>query len=145
MGESEKLDPGSVALARVLCRKYHKGQFRNDKVTPYHTHPFAVADMVDTNDRKCIAYLHDIVEDTNCTVADLIQYGFNNNVISGVILITKEKNESIETYYYGMASHSDCVVVKLADMAHNMSQIPSEKSKARYLKGFTFLLANTNK
>ncbi len=65
-------------LALELATEAHEGQFRNDKKTPYITHPIAVADGVfksfnnlgDTNPlfhfryiAKGIAFLHDTAED----------------------------------------------------------------------------------
>ena len=51
-------------LAKALCRFAHEGQ--TDKAgAPYYLHPFAVADKVEREDEKIVAYLHDVVEDSN--------------------------------------------------------------------------------
>ena len=58
-----------VELAQKYATKYHQGQFRKNGVTPYIVHPHAVVKYLEKFGIKdevtlSIAWLHDIVEDT---------------------------------------------------------------------------------
>ena len=44
---------------------------------------------MDDEDSICVALLHDVVEDTNITFDDLIQEGFNTNIIDALKLLTQ--------------------------------------------------------
>ena len=59
----------NVQLAQVVMKQAHSGQFRNDGITPYSTHPEKVVEILKklnvTNPAVlCAGYLHDILEDT---------------------------------------------------------------------------------
>lgn len=140
----------NIEDAQYLCKEAHKGQFRRDGKTPYHTHPFAVANMMDTDDEKIVAYLHDVIEDTevelyveygNC----YIEYKGSLNPISLEIYIalqaiTKGEDEPTEAYLIRVAENKLATKVKIADMFHNMSSNPTEKQKQKYLNGIKILL-----
>lgn len=102
----------------------HEGQFRNDGGTPYITHPIAVAEMANTETEKCVALLHDVLEDTFIVPQQLrCAYGLPGYICSCVEILTHRKDESYLDYilrirenYY---SHREAIIVKLADIAHN--------------------------
>ena len=53
-----------IQLAQQICQEAHFGQV--DKAgKPYYLHPFAVADMCETEEEKVTAYLHDVLEDSS--------------------------------------------------------------------------------
>ena len=74
--EGEKqYDLSKIVAAYEVANQYHKGQKR-ESGQPYITHPIAVAYILielgmDT-DTICAALLHDVVEDTDCTL-DVLQ------------------------------------------------------------------------
>ena len=62
-----------VRLAAQIATDAHRGQFRRDGVTPYISHPEAVAKRVEGDDlAEAIAWLHDVLEDTAIKVQDLV-------------------------------------------------------------------------
>ena len=71
----------------------HGDQMYGDK--PYWTHPVNVANigtLHDLNfDEDCYiaALLHDIVEDTNYTLEDLLSMGYSESVVEAVSYVTK--------------------------------------------------------
>jgi len=130
----------TVKQAKQLCISAHQGQFRKDKTTPYHTHPIAVADMMDTEEEKIIAYLHDVIEDTIITGIELQNLGVRGDVLLDIYLLTKKPNQLYSNYLLSLTSSSRATKIKIADMLHNMSCNPSDKQKAKYLKALPILL-----
>lgn len=130
-----------IQTAFGLCSALHQGQERRDGF-PYRNHPIAVSNLVSGNEEKVVALLHDILEDTDCTVDDLKSNGFTNRVIHAVVKLTKEPGDSYESYLQSVASCKLATKVKIADMFHNISDDPTPKQKAKYFKGLQFLLAS---
>lgn len=105
---------------------------------PYSNHPIAVAEMMYTDEEKIVAYLHDILEDTQLTYKDLHDK-FGVGIAMNVLLLTKE-HDKYEDYLGCLSKSNIARKVKLADMFHNMSTSSSPKQKAKYLKGIKILL-----
>lgn len=117
---------------------------------PYHTHPIAVADMLDTDDEKIVAYLHDVIEDTLTDIIKVethyyivfenVYYPIKQNVYHALNCMSKIKGESYSQYINDLASNKLATKVKIADMFHNMSTSSSDKQKAKYIKYMPILL-----
>ncbi|MBO7173343.1 MAG: guanosine-3',5'-bis(diphosphate) 3'-pyrophosphohydrolase [Burkholderiaceae bacterium] len=126
-----------VTLAKSIAIKAHEGQV--DKAgAPYWHHPAFVADQVATDEEKAVAWLHDVVEDTDVTFEDLLAQGIPSEVVEGVKAITKVAGESYDVYLNRVKANPLARAVKLADLRHNMdlSRIaqPTEKDFARIEK-----------
>jgi (p)ppGpp synthase/HD superfamily hydrolase len=114
-------EPSYLQKAKELATKAHKGQHRWGG-EPYITHPEAVAEMVDTFTEKQVAWLHDVVEDTNVSLKDLTDYGFSETVVEAVDAITKRKGEEEYDEYIERVARNDIATeVKIADITHNLS------------------------
>lgn len=127
--------------ATELCISAHKGQFRrgNDKL-PYHTHPMAVASMVNTPIEKIVALLHDIVEDTDVTLYT-IQSMFGILIAKYVGVLTHDESlVPYEDYIDEVKKYEVTTKVKLADMLHNSMSGPSDASKLKYQAAMQVLL-----
>jgi (p)ppGpp synthase/HD superfamily hydrolase len=74
---------------------------------------------MDDEDGVCVALLHDVVEDTNITFEDLINEGFNNNVIEALKLLTHADDTPYMEYVMQIKTNSLARKVKLADLKHN--------------------------
>lgn len=112
---------------------------------PYITHPIAVAEILASFrmdvDTIVAAILHDTVEDTEVTEADIVQ-NFGQDVCQIVIGVTKLKssqekhvNKAATFYRIITATLEDprVLIVKLADRLHNMTTIdavPEYKQQA---------------
>ena len=83
-------------LCMELCKEYHEGQFRRDGKTPYSDHPIAVGYSLCQWEEKCVAYLHDCLEDCEITYEDLIERGVDGTIAMYVGMLTHQ--ESIEKY-----------------------------------------------
>ena len=69
-------------LAFQIAKKAHSKQV--DKAgKDYILHPMKVASYMDTDTEKAVAYLHDVLEDTNVT-EDELRNMFPNEIVDGV-------------------------------------------------------------
>lgn len=137
---SEKTLDYWVNLAKQIAVKAHTGQFRNDKTTPYIKHPEKVADSVEPR-LKPIAWLHDVVEDTNVTLQDLTDAGFPSYVVDAVDAITHRKSDTNMVYWKKMLQNSEAVNVKIADIRANLGDSPSDYQKIKYERALKIFAA----
>jgi (p)ppGpp synthase/HD superfamily hydrolase len=142
--QREELDR-LLELAIKVATKAHEGQFDKGG-KPYILHPQTVATSLDSTENKIVAYLHDVVEDTDITLEDLKDLGFTCRVVNSVRILTKSKGVSYNDYLKFIKKDSNAWHVKMADIKHNMdiSRIPNptEKDFARvekYKKALFFL------
>ena len=117
-----------------IASSAHAGQV--DKAgQPYIFHPIRVMNRVDAEYEKMAAVLHDVVEDTPITLANLEREGFPDEVLQAIDALTKRAGETRFEAAMRAAANPIARVVKLADNAENMdlSRIanPTEKDYAR--------------
>jgi guanosine-3',5'-bis(diphosphate) 3'-pyrophosphohydrolase len=84
----------NIIKALAFVNFYHKGQVRKITGTPFITHPLNVATILieenaDTN-LICAGILHDLIEDTNCSIEDL-RNNFNNDIVNLVLFATDKE------------------------------------------------------
>lgn len=124
-------------LALKIATEAHKGQVDKAGV-PYINHPLTVASLVDTEEEKIVALLHDTIEDTSITEQDLIDYGFPNEIVEAVKLLTHNKNVPYMDYVAKIKDNELARKVKIADLTHNsdLSRLKeiTDKDKKRYEK-----------
>ena len=131
--------------AYEIAKKAHLGQV--DKAgEDYIKHPEKVASFVETDEEKAVAYLHDVIEDTELTLEDLYEYGFSKEVIEAVDIITKKKGENYQSYLNSVKKNELARVVKLADLRHNsdltrLTKVTEKdiERKEKYQKAIDFL------
>ena len=106
--------------ASRLAMKAHEGAV--DKAgAPYIEHPKAVAARVEGDAAKAVAWLHDVLEDTDATVEDLRGEGISEEVIEGVIAMTRREGEDYLDFVRRAKENPLARQVKLADVIHNMN------------------------
>ena len=104
--------------ALKICFNAHINQV--DKTgLPYVFHPFHLAEQMNSEDEVCVALLHDTVEDTDITFEDLINEGFNDNIICALKLLTHNDDTPYMDYIYKIKTNPIARIVKLADLYHN--------------------------
>ena len=123
--------------AIILATKKHEGQFDKGG-SPYITHPLSVMDMLVDEPSKMAGVLHDIVEDTPITFAELKALGCPKPVLDAVKLVTHSEDfdGSNEAYMRDIQQIADsgnqiAIDVKWADLTNNqdLSRIPSPTDK----------------
>lgn len=104
--------------AMRICYAAHEGQVDRSGV-PYVFHPLHLAEQMETEEEICTALLHDVVEDTKWTLAELEAEGFPASVLDAVRLLTREKDVSYMAYIERLSGNRIARKVKLADLEHN--------------------------
>lgn len=109
----------TLEQAISLAAKQHEGQV--DKANaPYILHPLRVMLNVPTIEHKIVAVLHDILEDTETTIEDLYQFGFQEHIIDAIVALTKKQGETRLEAAQQARQNPIAHVVKLADINDNM-------------------------
>jgi (p)ppGpp synthase/HD superfamily hydrolase len=109
----------TLEKAIEIAAKAHAGQKRFNG-EPYILHSLRVMVNVKTLEEKIVAVLHDVVEDTNVTVSDLVDEGFSMDVYVAVSLLTHNKHNSYEEYINRIKWNDIARNVKIADMKDNI-------------------------
>jgi (p)ppGpp synthase/HD superfamily hydrolase len=126
-----------IERAFLLAIEAHKGQV-DLSGRPYLYHIFYVATHITRKKAMVVAFLHDIVEDTNTTLEDLKEKGFDEEIVAAVEAITKRKSEKYIDFINRVKENSLATEVKLADLKHNIQikrlKNPTERDLKRIEK-----------
>lgn len=136
---------GLLHKAEQIARKAHEGQ--TDKAgKPYIEHPKRVVKLLNRNEQKVVAWLHDTIEDTDITPEYLLDNGFPQYIVDAILSVTKQEGESYEEFIERAAQNPIGKEVKLCDLIDNLNIMRleelSEKDLERldkYLKAHRFL------
>ena len=135
-----------VNRAFEFANKAHAG-VRRRSGEPYIMHPIAVATIVSQeiglgSTSICAALLHDVVEDTDCTI-EVIEASFGKKIATIVDGLTKipgdifseQASVQAENFRKLLLTMSDdirVVLIKLADRLHNMRTLSSMPPNKQY-------------
>ncbi len=133
-----KEDQEKILAAALYADQLHGDQKRKSG-EPYIIHPLAVGSILIQlgmdADTICAGLLHDVVEDTSATLAD-IEEKFGPEValmVDGVTKISRLKSESkslqeaetIRKMFFAMGKDMRVIIIKLSDKLHNMRTLSS--------------------
>ena len=137
--------------ALEFATKWHKGQKRSDG-KDYITHPIAVAEIAlelfkkyfgddykeyDISTWETELYTtsvsHDLVEDTDVTIEEL-EREFGYSVARDVSSLSRVKDETYFSFIQRLVDYGSALalIVKLADLRHNMSDLKEGSLKDKY-------------
>ena len=103
----------------MIAIKAHAGQ--TDKIgDPYILHPLRIMLKMNTKAERIVAILHDVVEDSPITLADLRKSGCPDEVLMAVDCLTRREGESYEAYVRRAAGDRLAKIIKIADLEDNM-------------------------
>lgn len=147
------IDNSQLTKAAKIAIKAHGDQMYGE--LPYMAHLFEVDQMVvkmykpknlkpsepysarDGDEMDClraIAFLHDVLEDTDVTPMDLHRLGIHDDVIDAVIAVTKVDGESYEDYIKEVRKNPLALKVKLCDTSANLMNSIKEGNTKRINK-----------
>ena len=121
--------------AREIAKTWHEGQYRDYNGKPYFTHPEDVVGLlkrwgVKDEENIAVAYMHDLLEDTNISKRD-IQRVFGNRVLNDIESLTKN-GEAKQKWLDELADKAKqyVIIIKIADrIANTHDFIKSNKIK----------------
>ena len=132
-------------MALKLCFEAHKEQVDKSGM-PYVFHPFHLAEQMNTEETTIVALLHDLVEDTDYTIEDLVDMGFDKSITDAIALMTHADNVAYIDYVRAIKDNPIAKAVKLADLKHNsdLTRLDTIDEKAlsrreKYLKAIAIL------
>ena len=107
----------AAAFAKMALRG------KTDKASePLFDHASRVADRMETYGERAVAYLHDVVEDSDVELSDLNAF-FSGDVVADVDTLTRREGETYFAYIDRVRSGSDTARrVKLADIEDHLAR-----------------------
>ena len=135
-----------VDLALKIAIRAHEGQ--KDKLgREYVMHPIRVAERCKDPKAKIVALLHDTLEDTDVTGEYLREQGFPEEIVEGILSVTKQEGETYEEFVRRASINPIGKEVKMADLEDNMDirrlkEITDEDVKRlrKYLRAWQYLM-----
>ncbi len=130
-------EPTLLERCIAFAVERHAGQF--DKAgAPYILHSLRVMLAVKGEDARCVAVLHDVIEDTDATFVAVEALGISRVCMGALYRLTRDPGEPYEGYITHIRSSPLACQVKLADLADNLdiTRLPrmTEKDWARHAK-----------
>lgn len=132
-------------LAKKVAYVAHYGQVDKAGVS-YINHPKRVAGRMRFAKYKVVAWLHDVVEDTDFTIKD-IRRMFGKETANAVDAITHRKGEAWSDYISRVKRNHVAKMVKISDLIDNsnLSRLPivsdvDVKRQAKYNRALMFLM-----
>jgi|TARA_B100000212_G_scaffold139354_1_gene105013 (p)ppGpp synthase/HD superfamily hydrolase len=127
-------DTPLINKAKMLAGKAHEGQMRKYSGMPYIVHPIEVATIVQsvdhTDEMIAAALLHDVVEDTEYTVADISKEVSPKvaELVEGLTDVSKPEDGNRKTRKAMDKDHlakqsAEVQTIKLADVISNSQDI----------------------
>lgn len=102
-----------------LAAKVHKGQVdRFDQ--PYLLHVRRVATRGRDADERLLGVLHDVLERSTLTVADLRDRGYPEHVLAALTCITRNDKEDYDAYIDRVVKNGLAIRVKVHDLTDKM-------------------------
>lgn len=116
-----------LAAVDQLARSYaiasiaHRGQVDKNG-EPYIRHVRRVAERIPVERwvARCVAVLHDTIEDSDMTADDLFRAGLHRDIIDPVELLTRTNDVPSAVYYERIRTSPVALMVKLADLNDNL-------------------------
>ncbi len=140
----------TLEKAIEIAARAHAGH-RDKAGQPYILHPLRVMLGVHSETARIAAVLHDVVEDTATTMADLRKEGFSGDVLAVVNALThrKQESEAYAAYLARVKSNPTAIEIKLCDLRDNLDPgrlacvtAADEQRCKKYRNAWQFLTGN---
>lgn len=102
-----------------IATKAHSGQV--DKAgQSYILHPLRIMFKFQTETEMIVAVMHDVIEDSNTTSKDLINFGFSNTIVNAIDCLTRMKDESYDDFISRLSKNDLAKRIKVEDIKDNL-------------------------
>ncbi len=104
----------SIALKAYAGQKDKAGK-------TYILHPIRIMAKMETIEEMAVALLHDVIEDSEVTVKDLLKKGIPAKVVKAVQTLTKIEGENYDQFIDRVLKNKLAAKVKKADIEDNIN------------------------
>lgn len=118
----------------IFATEKHIGQV-DKSGQPYILHPLRVMNNCPNIESKIVAVLHDVLEDTDTTKEDLLEF-LPEYLVAAIVSITKVENEVYEDYLKRLGNNYYATQVKLMDLKDNMNLDRLNKIEMKDMKRY---------
>lgn len=121
-----------IETCERIAREAHAGQTRRGG-EPYIEHPRRIAESLGVPHMACVAWLHDVLEDTDLTAKDLLAMDVNESTVRIVQELTHQVDEPYDAYIERIrAGSSEARTIKICDLVDNLTDDPTPAQVAKY-------------
>ena len=107
-----------IEKAIIIAAEAHAGQ--QDKAgAPYILHPLRLMLQAEGEDARVVAVLHDVIEDSDWTMADLLDEGLTGVQAAGLDAVTRRDGESYDQFIQRAGADPLGRAVKILDLQDN--------------------------
>ena len=110
------LEKAKAIVEREFGSVYKEGEC-------YKLHAYRVMEAMDTEEEQIVALLHDVVEDTELSLADLEGGGFSKAVLGAIEDLTKGNEVRYFDYIEDLSLNPLAAKVKVAELKDNMDVV----------------------
>ena len=107
-----------VKKAEAIARAAHAGQV-DKSGKAYIGHVERVTARVKSDEEKCVAWLHDVLEDTQALTVEDMRCMFGAAITDGVLSVTHRAGESYEEFVRRAGANPLGRAIKIADLIDN--------------------------
>lgn len=133
----------SERYERVLkfVKEKHKGQVRHSGELVV-SHPIGVAEILKeagySEEYQMVGLMHDLVEDTDTTIEEMMELVNDESIVNGVISLTKTDGMSLEESIDNAKKDKYGKVIKGADRYQNAKTTYTDKNTQEFISGFIY-------
>lgn len=137
-----------IEKSLAIALKAHEGQ--TDKAgEAYILHPLRIMAKMDSEFARSVALLHDVLEDSAFTSADLLNQSIPSEVVAAVQVLSKVEGENYDQFIARVLLNPLAKKVKIADIEDNINMLRLTQVEdkdlervAKYHKAWKTLQAN---
>lgn len=122
-----------LVLAEELAREAHAGQVDKSGRAYVH-HLERVVSLVDGPQAQSVAWLHDVLEDTDITEDELLAEGISRDVVAAVQIVTRRAPWDYEEYIRRiiLSRNPLAIAVKRADLEDHLRPTCPPNLRGKY-------------
>jgi (p)ppGpp synthase/HD superfamily hydrolase len=134
--DTDVIDPNSMKrinqTLNLITEKHGDQKYGK---APYITHLFGVASRMETESEIIVALLHDVLEDTPCTIQEL--YYLNDDECSALRVLTKNEHYNYEQTIERISQNPLATKVKIQDLKYNLESCQKPDGKKKNIEKYT--------
>jgi len=113
------LSPPTLEDAIALAARAHRGQvYPSPRGEPFILHPLGVMLRVEGAIDQIVAVLHDLVEDTACSLDDVRHLGYPDEVVTALDRLTHREADTYDAYIQRVAGDAIARVHGDVELTH---------------------------